>query len=275
MKRLRIIGVGLAALFAMSAVLVSSALAASTNNPQWKLCEEVAAGTGKFTNSACTTAGVGSWEFNTLKAGQEHPLEGRQNGTQTLVVKSGSNTSTIKCNKMTLNSGKVLGSNAPEPGTAEATLAYRECEEEGNKTCEINKEAGGSAKITTHALKAKLVYSSLIGAEKENEAETDTLFEPKEGTTFVALELGAACKVKGINSFEGKVLAENIHAAEHLAEHELNFKAGKYWTNEAGKSVEHSVGALKSSGGAELTISGKISIWIEIGPVKIYIDFSF
>ncbi|MGN6373735.1 MAG: hypothetical protein ACTHM1_12250 [Solirubrobacteraceae bacterium] len=277
MRLLKFMGPMAVLLMAIGSPIASSA-AAATNNPQWKLCEEVSPGSGKFTDSACSSAGVGNWEFITLKSGEERPVQAGGHGNQSLVVKSlGGGTANIVCKKVTLNSAaKVLGSNAPDAGSAEAILEYGSCEEEGNKSCEINKVSGGAATIATHALKATLVYSSLAGAEKENEAETETLLEPKEGATFASLELGPTCKAAGFYSFEGHALAENLKASEHLAIHEVAFKEGaKYWSNEAGKSVEHSVAALKSSTGAELKIKGTVEIWIEIGPISIYAKFSF
>jgi hypothetical protein len=65
MRRIKIMGLCLVAVFAMTAVAVSSASAA----PSFFECAKVAAGTGKFTNKTCSTEGTGKTAKYELKEG--------------------------------------------------------------------------------------------------------------------------------------------------------------------------------------------------------------
>jgi hypothetical protein len=276
MSRIKPILLSLLAVCAMGAVASASALAASTNNPQWGMsiaaggeCQKVVAGTGEFNSSACTATGAPhEWE-TLLGAGKVLEVVAEQNGEQKLVGVG----ITIKCNKLKVKPGStIIGSVAPAPGTSEETLEYSECSVEGKPNCKINGENGGAAKLTTNLLKDTLVFKTKVAAEKE-ESDTLTLFEPKVGAVFISFKLTGECGGLPENiSVEGKTLLENVNGSTHLATHELNGPATaitKYFKNNAGvteevKNVKLSVLALAATyvGKSNVKLASGASWWI-------------
>jgi hypothetical protein len=270
MLRIRMIGLALVAVFALSAVAASAALATSTNNPEWGVdianggtCTKVSTGqTGAFENSTCTTAKATLNGFEELLAsGKSVEIVAKANGSQKLVT----SLTTIVCKAFKVAKGAVIvGSAEPAAGTNEEIIEYEECEVEGKPKCEINKMAAGKATITTVLLKSTLVFDSKAEAEKE-ESSTYTLFEPKSGTKFVEFELSGTCPATGKIGVEGQVAVENVKGSEHLVTHELNAPSTAikvYWINKAGKTEEVKVKELKLEGIIKLpaTYVGKAQV---------------
>jgi hypothetical protein len=268
----------LVAVLAFSAVVVSSSFGGSVNNPRWDSCmEPETSGTGKFSNSACTT-GVekGGFEEFILSSGKKAEQTAEQGGIQKLIVKSFLGNFTLACSKLKDHAGaEFIGSNSPEPGTASGMLEYGECEEEAKPACEINGKTGTSkeAKITTTNLKSKLVFSTEGGAVKEDPAETKTLFEPETGTTFATIKTGKNCTVENAEAtVTGKELAENIKPTEHLKIQETSLKEGEYWVNVSGKSEKQSVGPLSFVGGSA-TPTGIARYWLKLSLGEFHFSF--
>jgi hypothetical protein len=255
LKRFRVAGLCLVAVFAMSAVAASAASATSTNNPQWDICHNVGAGNGHFTDSKCETAGTGEWEAKILGNAELEEVTAKAKGNQKLSVPGAK--VTIVCKSYSLKAGAVIvGSAAPAAGTDEETIEYKECEVEGSPKCEINKVKGGKATITTEPLKSWLGFKTKEAAEKE-ESNTLTYFAPQTPPKFVAFELkketGGSCPFgsEGISEVEGQVAVENIEGSVHAVKHTLKAPATAikaYWVNEGGKTVEKKVTELKLKG---------------------------
>jgi hypothetical protein len=67
MKRIHIVGIAFAAIFAFSMFSASGASAFTL----WDQCSKVAAGTGKFTTADCNVLGTGEWEWLELTAAEK------------------------------------------------------------------------------------------------------------------------------------------------------------------------------------------------------------
>lgn len=226
--------VTLVAALAMGALTSSSALAASTNNPQWEINKKI------------------------LGEGESAEMTAKASGRQIL----SSSLAEIECTKLKVQTGaKMLGSKAPASGSANETIVYEECEVNSFPGCEINKGKAGKAKITTDPLTTTLVFETKEAAEKETGA-TLSLLKPSTGKTFAPLELspetGEACPTKGNLGIAGEVAFENIEGAVAKESHELRSlsRISKAFVNEGGKTVEKSVVGLKLGGGVAMTYLG-------------------
>jgi hypothetical protein len=253
--RTALLTLALLASLAGSVLGATSALAASTNNPQYQECNKVAAGTGKFTDAACTKEGVGNFEEKLLGAeGKEFSAEA--SSAQTFA--DGTAKLTVSCSALKVAKGaKLIGSTAPAPGTSEETLEYEKCEVVGKAACEINKGKAGSAKFTSNPLKTTLVFATKAAAEKE-ESDTLTLIEPKTGTAFSKFELSGECPVTGSFTLEGSILAENVEGSTNSPKHTLNLPAEAitaYFSNSSGKTTEGLIGF--KGGGVKVVPGGR------------------
>jgi hypothetical protein len=236
MQRLKVLGLALVAVFAMSAVASSSALAASTNNPQWEVNKVL------------------------LTEGNTQAVTAKANGNQLLVVKGLLNF-TITCKKLELSAGaKLIGSNKPNAGTSEENIIYKECKIEGKPNCEVFSEEGGVKKangtIETVPLKSTLVFTTEKAAiaELSEEGGVSTgsvLFAPKTGESFVTIVLkGAECPVQQATTVTGTVVARELgHPEVNAVTHEIEgVETGTYWKNNAGKSEKFEAKRLKAFG---------------------------
>jgi hypothetical protein len=258
MKRIRIIGLVLAAVFALSAV--ASATASAEENPTWWYCKKVGGTLGKFTTSACTgTEAPGEWEKTFLAAGEFKEITAAANGTQKL----SSTGVTINCTALKLGAGaKLLGG---EPGTDEEIITYEKCSVEGFPLCKINGKNAGEATITTNLLKSTLVFETKAAAEAKT-APTLSLFEPKVGTQFVEIEFSGTCPATGKLKVLGKVLAKNVNGESHIETGELEAPPTaikKYFTNPG--ATEHKFSAteelhLEGIFNLPATYSGKATV---------------
>lgn len=239
MRYIRIAGVCLMGTLSMYLLSAVPAFAVEENNPQWRIAGKV------------------------LAKGTKEMINVTQNGNQFFHA-STFFLGTIKCIKMKSKEAEIFGSTPPNAGTSDEVFVYEECELEGSPKCEINKRTGESkeAKITTVTLEDRLVFSTKQGAKNENAEETDTLFKPKAGTTFLTIELGANCPRMATFVYKGEVLARNLGTpGKEEKTHGLEpIEEGAYFENEVKKTVEHKVGRLMEAAAALLGVSGKVVI---------------
>ena len=233
MKRMNITGTLLAAVFVIGLIGATSAMAASTNNPQWLILSTV------------------------LAAGKTAAIDAEANGVQTLA----STGLTIECKKFGLLPGAILiGSTAPAPGTSEETILYSECEVAGFPACKIGGAVPG--KIETHALRDLLVFLTKIAAEKEEAAGSGTLFEPKTGTAFALIPLSGTCPLTGTVTVSGNGVVVNNLTVNHEVTHEIEAPTPakkEYWSNKSGVSTQ-TTGIKLEVAGLAATYTGKAKI---------------
>lgn len=156
MKRIRILALGLVAMFAMSAVAASAASAAE--GPYWKV------------------AGA------RLLAGQTEEIEAAAEGNQELSA----GLTKVICKKVGVKAGAtIIGSTGKNPGTSKETLLYKECEVKGlGEPCSVVEP------IETKALKNTLGYATNLRTGK-----ILILFEPESGAEFATLKFTGTCSV--------------------------------------------------------------------------------
>jgi hypothetical protein len=153
MKRFRMIGVALLAVFALGAVVASAAQAEG----YWTIQgSRLAAGkTHNFTAKAVT-----NFALVTAEAG-----------------------ATITCTAFKLKEGVLLGSNPGAAGTSNEVVVFEKCslvEGNGAPACKLKSET-----LTTNSLKNELVESET--------GTLLTLFTPASGTVFITLEFEGTC----------------------------------------------------------------------------------
>jgi hypothetical protein len=219
----------------------------ATKNPSWVICETRGPNNGQWNNGACTELGGNkSHETRLLKENETRLITAEANGPQKL----SSAAATVKCNTLQLKAGAVLLGG--EPGKDNETIVYGECEIETLTKCKVKNVGGVNGTIETEPLTSTLVYSSKEAEEKENQAETLTLFKPANGTTFVELflegsECPSAIREKALPVI-GEVLGENIKGNEHSSKHELNFPTPAlkaYWLQVGGVATETKIKSLE------------------------------
>ena len=256
LKRFRIVGLCLVAVFAMSAVAASSASAAKTG-PHWWVCEKLTGGI--FSNSECTTSGTG-WESKELLAGENRPIKFTSGVTK---LKSGSDV--IECKK-DKGTGELRGG---WPGTDKATITFEECKVTKPISCEV-KNAGGVFGTIAVSVNTELVYSGTKKQAEEEKPPLDVLFKTTKAKEklFVKLELkGTLCPATlnvnatgeehgpGIEGIAG-VDCEIVEPAEaYKFTHEINCPekpSGKFFYWEGGVLKEGKYGLeLETVGVAE------------------------
>jgi|SRR5271154_257902 len=180
MKHLRLIGVALVAVLAMSAVVVASASAAE---PEFGRCKKEA---GKFKDAKCDEETGTEFNWVPLKAGEKVKYDS-SSGAGTLETH---NLEKITCTSDT-NEGELTG---PKSGTVVVT--FLGCESSGFK-CKSSGQAAGT--IVTNTLETELGY---INAAKH---EVGLSLKPK-GELFVEFEcVGGIIKVKTRGSVIGRM----------------------------------------------------------------------
>ena len=218
MRRMKLVGMAIMAVFALSAFVVAPAFASSETNPYWVTEGSALTGSGAITGSA----------------------NGNQELTSALAK-------TITCKKVEGVGAEIF--NGSESGKLHGedseTLKYTECEYGTEKTCTVGTKGKSTpGTIETQALKSQLAYKEKKEAEKEEVTETDTLtiFKPS-GSAFVELEFnGTGCPLLSNVTVEGSVSVNNTETPlKELNTHGLEapataIKAG--WVNKGGKSEE-------------------------------------
>ena len=222
MKSLRITGTLLTATCVVGLVGAASAMALSTNNPQWLVLASV------------------------LLAGQAVAIDAEANGVQDF----NSTGLTIECKKFRLAAGAVLiGSNAPAPGISEEGIRYLECEFAGFPACKINGAVPGEGE--TKPLRGLLVFLTKSGALNEEADTSGILFKPKTAATFAEFGLSGTCPLTGTVKVEGTGLLVNNLTDNHEVTHELEAPAvakKAYYLNEGGVTRERTGIKLEMAG---------------------------
>jgi hypothetical protein len=215
MRRMKLVGMAIMAVFALSAVVVAPALATSVANPYW-----VTQGSALTVPMAVTGAANGNQELTSALA------------------------ETITCKKVEGVGAEIENETGPH-GIDKETLKYTECVYGTKGTCTVGTKGKSTpGTIETQALKSQLAYKEKKEAEKEEVTETDTLtiFKPS-GSAFVELEFnGTGCPLLSNVTVEGSVSVNNTETPlVELSTHGLeapatSIKAG--WVNKGGKSEE-------------------------------------
>ncbi len=258
MRRTKILILCVIATITTCAALSSAALAAK--NPRWAICESGGPGFGQWENALCSKAAPGGGHETKELATENETREitAEANGPQKMATAGG----IVVCKKLKLRTGAILLGG--EPGKGAGSAAFEECQIEGKPNCKIKNVGGASGKIETLPITATLVYSSKEAEEKENQAETLTLFKPTTGETFVELFLeGAECPTALVGKplpVKGEILAENTKGNEHLVTHELSFPPialETYWLQVGGIATEKEIKNLRLLT-LDATYSGKV-----------------
>jgi hypothetical protein len=160
MKRLKMTGVVLLALFAFSAIAATAAQAEGpANGPYWSI------------------------EGTRLAAGKTFEITAKATSSQTLTA----GTDVVTCTGFKLKPGAVLlGSNGVNPGKSDETIEYNGCTVAGNGTgCAVE-----NGTVTTFPLTNELAYA-------ENEKSLVVEFDPVTGKKLATLkfkaETGGTC----------------------------------------------------------------------------------
>jgi hypothetical protein len=189
MKRTRLIGLALMAVFAMSAVAVSSASAAK-NGPHWWVCEK---GGTTFKNNLCTESGTGPFGEKELVSGE----------TRTLKFKSGitklkTTAATIEC-KTDKGTGNIKGG---WPGTNEGTIEFEGCTaKSGTEECKVMSEGLKVEGLIKVEVNSELVYTGTEAQAIAEKPPLGVLFKTKSSTnkTFVKLVFVGGAKCTELN----------------------------------------------------------------------------
>lgn len=171
MKRFRILGLALVAVFALGAMAAGSAQAVTA--PFWSIG-------GKR-----------------LPAGSTHNIDARAlPGGPGFTLVTPAVGVTINCKALQLEKGVLLGSNEGEAGKDNEIAVFSNCKVEGNGTnCKVKEP------IRTNPLTSKLV-EVVKGKQLLEE------FKPTTGSTFVDLIFEAGCTIEGEVAVVGGVAAE-------------------------------------------------------------------
>jgi hypothetical protein len=229
----------------------TSALAASTGNPQWSLCVKKTG--GKFA-SGCASAG-GEFGTEALAAGETREMKGTADEAQELQVAGGA----VVAKKLKFAHGAAMrGSNLPNPGETEETIEYEELSVPGFPECKIKQNEKEVTTLKTSALKDKLAFQTEAGAKKE-EGPIVTVVKPATGNLIIEFELvgGEKCpNSEGAQKVEGSLVMEDLEGAKYKEAHDFKGPAGSisnYFVNEGGVTVTKT---------AELTDNGKKRAWV-------------
>jgi hypothetical protein len=178
MKRIKIIGLALLAVFALGAI--SATMAQAAEAPYY---------------------GV---ESKRLGAGEEKKISVEQLSEYKLTAAGVA----ITCKKSSVVAGATInGSAAGEPGTSKEKITFSECTVAGNGTCTVGN--GTSKEIQTEALKNELVYDA--GSKESKSVGVE--FTPETGNVLSKVTLvGAGCSPvsAGVLAVEGQVVAQAL-----------------------------------------------------------------
>jgi hypothetical protein len=178
MKRTRLIGLALMAVFAMSAVAVSSASAAK-NGPHWWVCEKHAG--GLFTESLCKTSGAGTFESKELLGGETRNLKFKSG-----ITKLKTAAALIEC-KTDKGTGNIKGG---WPGTNEGTIEFEGCTaKSGTEECKVRSKGGTIEGKIIVAVHSELVYTGTKAQAEEEKVPLGILFKTTSATNKIFVEL--------------------------------------------------------------------------------------
>jgi hypothetical protein len=238
MRYAKVVSALCGAFFVFATVGVSSALA-TKDNPLWQLGSTIAT------------------------EGMAMAVEAEANGEQTFTFAK----FTMKCKKLSLVRGEIIGAKLPEAGKGKGKILYKECVVSGTdeKTCTINGDASGSGEIETQALVTLEAYASKKAAEEEALAtgETVTVFKPASGELFAEFTWAGTCPVTGKAKVEGtgvvvKNLGTNVSLEVQEIEAPATAKTAYFEWSTAGAVVESK--AKIEVGGENAVYAGKAKV---------------
>jgi hypothetical protein len=121
-------------------------------------------------------------------------------GAQTLSAKP----EAVACSSVSWGHGSVLlGSNGSEPGKANVTIVYKDCDVTGNgEECEIE-----NGEFTTVPLSAEPAYSS-------NKKSVVLLLKPGTGKTLATIKFKGTCTISPSTTVTGELVAGALTDAE-------------------------------------------------------------
>jgi hypothetical protein len=245
MKRFKLTGVVLLAVFAFSAIAATAAQAEEA--PYWSI------------------------EGTRLAVNKTAEITAKAVGTQTLTAATG----VVKCKALKVKAGSVLlGSSAGEPGKSNETIEYSECTQEKNgneePTCKI---VGG--KVTTEPLTNELAYA-------ENKKSLVVEFAPVTGKTLAVVHYEGTCTaleipVKGVAVAQGWTdsggvsgelveLGKTVTQAESWILKLSGASKTKIWLIKGGTGA--SVEDETTYGGTEATLGGEALILLATNGVS-------
>jgi hypothetical protein len=182
MKRYKLIGVTLLAVFALGAVVASGAQAESA--PFFTI------------------------KGNRLAAGRTHNIDARATASFKLTTASGS--STITCTGLGTVGGVLLGSNLGTQGSANQVTVFSGCTLVGNgSACHLANEEGGvvTEVITTNPIKSELVEN--VEGTHGGKRLLEVFSPASKALGFVKLNFGGTCTIKS-TIVEGSTVAEVV-----------------------------------------------------------------
>jgi hypothetical protein len=166
MKRMRILGLALVAVFALAAM---TAAGASASKPVWKVCAKAAVkNTGEFSDKACSISAGGTGKYNLVAGiGKGKGFKGKGGEAILHNVIPGKGDIQVKC-----ASFKDAGSIVAPSGVFKVTSTFSKCKSLG-APCKT--EGGKKETITTNSLAGELGYlnkaHTAAGESLTNEAE--------------------------------------------------------------------------------------------------------
>lgn len=211
MRRIRMLALTALSVFALGALTATAAQA--SEGPFWSICEEVAAGTGKYKDAKCTEkVEKGNFEKKRLKAGEARELTAEiKAGT---VFKLSNGVQTLECTALKLKGGKAIGSTGATAGTNEEVIEFEGCTVKGNgEGCKV---VGGN--ITTKTVISTLEFSKQVTERGDIHL---VLFAPVK-QPFVEIHFEGPNCIFLVTSVEGSVDAELDNALKEPLKLEEN-----------------------------------------------------
>lgn len=221
----------------------------------WLLACTCVIGLGVVVPALAGAGGNPQWSVagSQLGLGETLSVTGTASGLQKF--KSGE--TTIACTSLALASGSIVtGGNGATPGTGSEQIVYGGCVVENTTTeevaagCKVNSVGESVGNLKTEKLAAKLAYTGIAVAEKE-EPSTVTALKPESGSVYLRVELsGEHCPTPGNGKYtvEGEVALKNPEGAVEKTGHIAEGPATPvkiYYLNNGGVPEEHKVKGLK------------------------------
>lgn len=274
MRYIKTMGLCLVAALACCVSVTASASAESSGGPSYGFCDEVAAGTGHYTDAHCETRATGNWEAKLLLTGEHLTVLASAKGKQLLKSAAG----TVECEALKLKPGAIVTGGLP--GGDLETIQYSQCSVIKSKStinCDASTVGGpNNGTISTNPLESELVYLSEEDAKKLWPDESGTLFKPAAGGNgkFVEIELTplgtGTCPVLGENNGPAKlpVAGEALLRNESPLVHKLSGvlvapeTALRKWF--LGTSGVEMVTKKLELGGVEAKYIGEVSIALQL-----------
>jgi len=148
MKRMRILGLALVAVFAFAAM---TAAGASATKPQWKVCVKSEKGKGEFSDKLCSVGAEGKGSYNLVAGiGKGKGFKGKGGKAVLHNVIPGKGDIKVEC-----ASFKDAGSVVAPSGVDKVTSTFSKCKSVG-APCKT--EGGKKETITTNSLEGELGY---------------------------------------------------------------------------------------------------------------------